>query len=143
MIYEQSIVVIDRLKMELPSNVRFYSILFYSILWQKKVWEWAITFPWTPWNLSFHYINCTGQFTPKMKANTEPHLLSSLVWIDSGVVVSQNRLESFFMKLNVTECQVSWNTCLAGLRCISALIRCERTDIAAKLGTKKHTKKGF
>ena len=32
MIYEQSIVVIDRLKMELPSNVRFYSILFYSIL---------------------------------------------------------------------------------------------------------------
>ena len=49
-----------------------------------------------PWNLSFHYIDCTGQFTPKMKANAEPHLLSSLVWIDSGVVVSQHRLESLF-----------------------------------------------
>ena len=30
-----------------------------------------------------------------MKANTELRLLSSLVWIDSGVVVSQHRLESF------------------------------------------------
>ena len=39
---------------------------------------------WLPWNLSFRYIHCTGQFTPKMKANTESHLLSSLVWIDSG-----------------------------------------------------------
>ena len=55
-----------------------------------------------PWNLSFRYIHCTGQFTPKMKANAEPRLLSSLVWIDSGVVVSQHRLESFFhqMKCN-------------------------------------------
>ena len=26
--------------------------------------------------------HCTGQFTPKMKANAEPRLLSSLVWID-------------------------------------------------------------
>ena len=34
--------------------------------------------------------HCTGQFTPKMKANAEPRLLSSLVWIDSGVVVSQH-----------------------------------------------------
>ena len=42
--------------------------------------------------------HCTGQFTPKMKANAEPRLLSSLVWIDSGVVVSQHRVESFFMK---------------------------------------------
>ena len=24
---------------------------------------------WIPWNLSFRYIHCTGQFTPKMKAN--------------------------------------------------------------------------
>ena len=55
-------------------------------------------FAWIPWNLSFHYIHRTGQFAPKMKANEEPHLLSSLVWIDSGVVVSQHRLESFFMK---------------------------------------------
>ena len=40
--------------------------------------------------------HCTGQFTPKMKANAEPRLLSSLVWIDSGVVVvSKHRLESF------------------------------------------------
>ena len=44
------------------------------------------------------YINSTGQFTPTMKANAEPHLLSSLVRIDSGIVVSQHRLESFFMK---------------------------------------------
>ena len=53
---------------------------------------------WIPWNLSFRYIRCTGQFTPKMKVNAELRLLSSLVWIDSGVVVSQHRLESFFMK---------------------------------------------
>ena len=46
------------------------------------------TFSWLPWNLSFRYIHCTGQFTPKMKANAEPRLLSFLVWIDSGVVVS-------------------------------------------------------
>ena len=31
-----------------------------------------------------------------MKANAEPRLLSSLVWIDSSIVVSQHRLESFF-----------------------------------------------
>ena len=53
---------------------------------------------WIPWNLSFRYIHCTGQFTPKMKANAEPRLLSSLVWIDSGVEVSQHCLESLFMK---------------------------------------------
>ena len=56
-------------------------------------WRW---WSWIPWNLSLRYIHCTGQFTPKMKANAEPRLLSSLVWIDSGVVVSQHRLESFF-----------------------------------------------
>ena len=56
------------------------------------------TASWIQWNLSFRYIHCTGQFTPKMKANAEPRLLSSLVWIDSGVVVSQHRLESFFIK---------------------------------------------
>ena len=59
----------------------------------------------------FHYIHCTGQFMSKMKANAKPCLLSSLVWIDSGVVVSQHCLESFFMKWNVTEWQVSWNSC--------------------------------
>ena len=37
---------------------------------------------WIPWNLSFRYIHCTGQFTPKMKANAIPRLLSSLAWID-------------------------------------------------------------
>ena len=42
-----------------------------------------------------------------MKANAEPRLLSSLVWIDSDVVVSQHRLESFLMKKHVTEWQVS------------------------------------
>ena len=61
-----------------------------------------------PWSLSFRYLHCTGQFTPKMKANAEPHLLSSLVWIDTGVVVSQHRLESF--SWNKTEWQVSWNS---------------------------------
>ena len=54
-------------------------------------------FSWIPWNLSFRYIRCTGQFTPKMKANAEPRLLSSLVWIDSGIVVSQPHLESVFL----------------------------------------------
>ena len=52
-----------------------------------------------PWNLSFRYIHCTGQFTPKMKANAEPHLLSSLVWIDSGIVVSQHLLESLVIHI--------------------------------------------
>ena len=32
------------------------------------------------------HTHCAGQFTPKMKANAIPRLLSSLVWIDSGVV---------------------------------------------------------
>ena len=44
-------------------------------------------------------IHCTGQFTPKMKANAEPRLLSSLVWIDSDVEVSQHRLESCFQEI--------------------------------------------
>ena len=35
---------------------------------------------WIPWKSSFRYIRC--QFTPKMKANTVPCLISSLVWID-------------------------------------------------------------
>ena len=58
----------------------------------------SVYIAWNPWNLSFRYIHCTGQFTPKMKANAELRLLSSLVWIDSGVVVSQHRLESFLIK---------------------------------------------
>ena len=51
---------------------------------------------WIPWKLSFRYIlfhekkntpnnavtpQCQSQFTPKMKANAVPRLLSSLVWI--------------------------------------------------------------
>ena len=40
-----------------------------------------------------------SQFTPKMKANAQPRLLSSLVRIDFGVVVSQHRLESFFQEI--------------------------------------------
>ena len=68
--------------------------------------------PWNPWKLSFRYIlfhekktpnNAVtqhhSQFTPKMKANAVPRLLSSLVWIDSGVVVSQNHLESFLSEI--------------------------------------------
>ena len=50
--------------------------------------------------MSFRYLHRTCQFTPKMKANAEPRLLSSLVWIDSGVVVSQHCLES--------SCPVLW-----------------------------------
>ena len=42
------------------------------------------------------YVFCTGQFTPNMKANTQVRLLSSLVGIDFGIVVSQYRLEYFF-----------------------------------------------
>ena len=34
-----------------------------------------------------------------MKSNAEPHLFSSLVWIDSGVVVSQHRLQYFFHEI--------------------------------------------
>ena len=52
---------------------------------------------------------CRSQFTPKMKANAVPRLLSSLVWIDSGIVVSLYRSESFFMRWNEREWQVSWN----------------------------------
>ena len=40
----------------------------------------------------------TIQFTPNMKANAEPLLISSLVGIDFGVVVSQHHLESLFTK---------------------------------------------
>ena len=34
-----------------------------------------------------------------MKANAEPRLLSSLVRIDSGIVVSQHLLESYFYEI--------------------------------------------
>ena len=39
---------------------------------------------------------CTCQFTPKMKANAIPRLLSPLALIDSGVVSSQHCLASFW-----------------------------------------------
>ena len=61
-----------------------------------KVKEYEHEFYETCHSVTFH---CTGQFTPKMKANANPRLLSSLVWIDSGVVVSQHRLESFFHEI--------------------------------------------
>ena len=44
---------------------------------------------WSPRNLSFQ-----SQFTPKMKAKAISRLLSSLVWIDSGVVASLHCLAS-------------------------------------------------
>ena len=65
---------------------KIYSIL--AFITPLQDWLTAFSLLWIPWNLSFHYIDCTGQFTPKMKANVESRLLSSLVWIDSGVVVS-------------------------------------------------------
>ena len=75
------------------------SVLSYISSCLLKFWPISFIPPsWIPWNLSFRYINCTGQFTPKMKANAEPCLLSTLVWIGTGVVVSQHPLESFFMK---------------------------------------------
>ena len=58
---------------------------------------------WIPWNLSFRYIFCRGQFTPKIKANAERHLFSSLVWIDFGVVVWQYHLEYFFHEIKCNE----------------------------------------
>ena len=73
---------------------------------------------WIPWNLSFRYIHCTGQFTPKMKANA--NCVCFHLWCElTGVVVSQYRLETSFMKWNVTERQVSWNShsvCLCSWR---------------------------
>ena len=56
----------------------------------------GLGYSWTPWNLSFRYIlfhekktqndavtpQRQSQFTPKMKANAIPRLLSSVVWID-------------------------------------------------------------
>ena len=75
-------------------------------------------FSWIPWNLSFRYIHCTGQFTPKMKANAEPRSLSSLVWIDSGVVVSQHYLESFFMEFMMW---LSFHLHNTALHCVNQL----------------------
>ena len=40
---------------------------------------------------------CTGQFTPKMRANADSCLLSSLVWIDYGVEVSKHCLASILI----------------------------------------------
>ena len=47
---------------------------------------------WIPWNLSIRYITLNWSIYTK----DDPGLLSSLMWIDSGIVVSQHRLESFF-----------------------------------------------
>ena len=92
--------------------------------------RYIIGLSWIPWKLLFRYIHCTGKFTPKMKGKAELHLLSSLVWFESfdfGVVVSQPRLEPFFMKYNVTEWQVCmeimmklWTFCT----CICLLCGC-------------------
>ena len=54
--------------------------------------------------------HCTSQFTPKMKANAEPCLLSSLVWIDSGFVVSLDRLEYFFYEITCNGMTISMNS---------------------------------
>ena len=66
-------------------NLQLASIIAINVL-SKIFWYWSRT----PWNMSFRYIHCTGQFTPKMKANAEPHLLSSLVRIDLGDVQGLN-----------------------------------------------------
>ena len=65
-----------------------YSAFFFSsianlfIVPKKPFLLYYAPLSWIPWNLSFRYIHCTGQFTPKMKANAVPRLLSPLVWID-------------------------------------------------------------
>ena len=84
-------------ELRLQTKVWRSSVSLCSEYWQTLSAEKSI-YLWIPWNLSFRYIHCTGQFTPKMKANAEPRLLSSLVWIDSGIEVSQHRLECFFPK---------------------------------------------
>ena len=80
-----------------------------------QILAWGLDAVWWPWHTprgqeehakhGFHVTchsvtsHCNGQFTPKMKANAEPRLLSSLVWIDSGVMVSQHRLEPLFHEI--------------------------------------------
>ena len=61
---------------------------------------------WIPWNVSFCYIHCNGQFTPKMKANAEPRLLSSLVWIDQ---YSECNRMTHFMEFMLWELRVGGN----------------------------------
>ena len=75
---------------------------------------------WIPWNLSFRYIlfhekktpndavtsQCQSQFTPKMKANAVPRLLSSLVWIDqynqrNGMTSFMEFMRSEFYKIRL------------------------------------------
>ena len=63
---------------------------------------------WIPWQLSFRYINCTGQFTPKMKANAKPRLLSSLVWIDSSYLPQIIFGQMHFLLISENE-TFSWN----------------------------------
>ena len=65
------------------------SAFIFDVNW---LWSCGVT---ASFGVFFH-----AQFTPKMKANAELHLLSSLLWIDSGVVVSQHRLESIFHGIN-------------------------------------------
>ena len=108
-----------------PAMFAFYQLVIMLLspqLSTPKGWLVFIT-SWNPRNLSFRHVlfhewthflilagsafyqiwlgqltdctHCTGQFTPKMKANAKPRLLSSLVWIDSGVVVSQHCLALF------------------------------------------------
>ena len=80
---------------------------------------------WIPWKSSFRYVHCTGQFTPKMKANAEPRLLSSLVRIDSSVVVSQHRLESFFHEIKCS----GMTSFMEFLFCTLAYLSIMTTDI--------------
>ena len=83
---------------------------------------WGISISWIPWNLSFRYIlfhekkatndavtpQCRSQFTPKMKANAVPRLLSSLVWIDQ--YNECNGMTSFMeFMFDFTECKETRN----------------------------------
>ena len=86
-------------------------VLGLSSCWS-SLWSSSGVFTWIPWNSSLRYIifhekktpndavatQRQSQFTPKMKANAIPRLLSSLVWI--GQYNEWNRMTSFmeFMK---------------------------------------------
>ena len=66
---------IEFLRKTMHSLAHFFPWKFGVMGWSKPVSFLMLllqSFSWIPWNLSFRYIHCTGQFTPKMKVNAEP-----------------------------------------------------------------------
>ena len=54
----------------------------YSLLFCMQVGH--LIMSWMPWNLSFRYIHCFGQFTPKMKANGMTSFMECMLFYLSG-----------------------------------------------------------